>query len=230
MDRGLMRRRSAVRGAAPRPVARRQAGTRRRTGIRRRTGTQRPARIRLSRNEKDVPVELIVLAVQLFLITLERHQPFGGAVPRIFRREQLPRLGQRREIVFRPAGLRQDEGRDRKIPRPMDLGHLVGNRIYLRIGVYPEIMDFRRTFVGKPHAFGDREIAARLQVFAPLVQAPLEADVVNRPLGPDQIQLPGAERQEYATAYRKWVSEHGISPNTGTVHQNISNPIRQIQL
>ena len=38
------------------------------------------------------------------------------------------------------------------------------------------------------------------------------------------------ERQEYATAYRKWVSEHGISPNTGTVHQNISNPIRQIQL
>ena len=77
----------------------------------------------------------------------------------------------------------------------MDLGHLVGNRIYLRIGVYPEIMDFRRTFVGKPHAFGDREIAARLQVFAPLVQAPLEADVVNRPLGPDQIQLPGAERQ-----------------------------------
>lgn len=38
------------------------------------------------------------------------------------------------------------------------------------------------------------------------------------------------ERQEYATAYRKWVSEHGVSPNTGTVHQNISNPIRQIQL
>ena len=38
------------------------------------------------------------------------------------------------------------------------------------------------------------------------------------------------ERQEYATAYRKWVSEHGVSPNTGTIHQNISNPIRQIQL
>ena len=38
------------------------------------------------------------------------------------------------------------------------------------------------------------------------------------------------ERQEYATAYRKWVSEHGIPPNTETIHQNISNPIRQIQL
>ena len=38
------------------------------------------------------------------------------------------------------------------------------------------------------------------------------------------------ERQEYATAYRKWVSEHGVSPNTGTIHQNISNPSRQIQL
>ena len=37
------------------------------------------------------------------------------------------------------------------------------------------------------------------------------------------------ERQEYATAYRKWMSEHGVSSNTGSI-QNISNPIRQIQL
>ena len=37
------------------------------------------------------------------------------------------------------------------------------------------------------------------------------------------------ERQEYAAAYRIWMSEHATSQNAGTIHLNISNTIQQIR-
>ncbi len=132
-------------------------------GIRHRTGTQAIRRGSAFLAIKNYPVELIVTCG-----TALPHNAGNASALRVRPPDISPRTSSRALASgANSVSIQQVSGRTKAatgIYPARGSGPPVGYRIfYLRIGPsYPESMDFPSTFVGKPHAFGDREIAARL--------------------------------------------------------------------
>ena len=80
-----------------------------------------------------------------------------------------------------PAGLGQYEGLDVPITGLFQLLHLVGQRIYLGIGIQPELFNLLWPLLSEPGGVGYGNPSARSQVGFPEIDSLLETNIIDGP-------------------------------------------------
>ena len=82
------------------------------------------------------------------------HQFPGGALPGVLLQKRRLHGSLRLVIVFRPAGLRQDEGCRGDVPGLLHLRHLDGDGVNFRVFILPEAVNFGGALAGEPGSHG----------------------------------------------------------------------------
>lgn len=114
---------------------------------------------------------------------------FGGFVSFVFIQKYRLRCYCWNEKVVQPAGFRQLEYGDNRIPCFLHLSCFLRDCIDFRICVMPEIIYFLWPFIGEPGCIGNGDIPTLLQETMPVIHAFFKTDIVYCPFTPDQIQF-----------------------------------------